>query len=102
MIDWINITANTLWLLGLALGLAALSHAAWAARLQGGPLRQHLRQPGYQGLFSLAGVLFCLGLTATAAAAWERAVWALLGLAFAAQLALARRAAPEQPAESGH
>ncbi len=102
MIDWINLASNALWILGLALGLAALSYASWAASLQAVPLRRQLQQLPYQRLFALAGALFCLGLAATAAAAWETVVWALLALAFLVQLALTWRPAPQEPAEGGH
>ena len=102
MINWISLAANSLWILGLALGLAALSYASWAARLQAGTLRRQLQQAAYQRLITLAGALFCLGLTATAAAAWEMAVWALLTLAFMAQLALTWRRVPTQTTERGH
>ena len=102
MINWINLAGNALWILGLSLGLAALSYASWAASLQGVPLRKLLQQPAYQRLFSLAGALFCLGLAATAAATWETVIWALLALAFLLQLALTWRPAPEPPAEGRH
>jgi hypothetical protein len=93
MINWLNLAANSLWILACALGLAGVSHAVWNANVHGVRLRQQLASPVYQQVINLAGALFCTGLAATATATWETVIWALLTLAFLAQLALVWRPA---------
>jgi presenilin-like A22 family membrane protease len=90
MINWINLAANSLWILACALGLAGISQAAWRARLRGVRLRQLITDRPYQCVINMAGVLFCLGLAATAGTTWEMLVWALLALAFFVQLIILR------------
>ena len=34
MIDWFNLAANSLWILGCAIALAVLSYASWQASLR--------------------------------------------------------------------
>lgn len=91
MIDWPNLGANALWILGCALALATLSHASWRAHLLGQRLRQQLQTAGAQYALAIAGTLFCLGLAATSATPLETALWLALALAFLAQIWLLRR-----------
>jgi phosphoglycerol transferase MdoB-like AlkP superfamily enzyme len=85
MIDWFNLAANTLWILGLAIALAVVSHAAWQAALNHEKIRTRLAQPGYQRFFDLAAVLFCLGMAATSRRAWEIILWCVLAVLFIGQ-----------------
>ena len=89
MIDVPGVLANSLWILGLALLLAALSFAHCTAREERVRLRVVLRRTAVQRVTSVAWLLFCAGLAATSDALWEQVVWALLGLAWAAQAILA-------------
>ncbi len=50
MIDWAMVGANTLWILGLALGLATLSYASWDAWATHETFRQRLGKPVPQGV----------------------------------------------------
>ena len=66
MIDWYGVFHNALWVLGLAIALASLSYSDWRRRTSEPRvgLRAALGQPGFQALFSLGMVLFCVGLRA--------------------------------------
>ena len=90
MIDWFNLVANALWIVGLAIALAVVSHASWQAALHHEKLRSWLAQPGYQIFFDLAAVLFCLGMAATSRRVWEIILWSGLALLFIAQAVVER------------
>lgn len=83
-IDWFGVFYNALWILGLAVGLAALSYADWRRRLQQPrlTLRQALAQPAFQAAWSLGLLLFCAGLALSRGPWWQTAAWAALALAF--------------------
>lgn len=91
MIDWFNLAANALWILGLALALGTFSYASWEASLHDEKLRQRLGHPAIQAAFDLAGVMFCAGLAATSDRVWETALWAVLGFLFLIQALAALR-----------
>ena len=93
MIDWFNLAANSLWILGCAIALATLSYASWQASVRKERLRACLNQPGVQQLVFLAGILFCAGLAATADSILETVLWGVLGVLFLAQWALTIRQA---------
>lgn len=88
MIDWLNLAANSLWIIGCAVGLAAISYASWEASLNQVKLRQKLRGAGYQAAFNAAGLLFCVGLAGLSSRWWEVLLWTALSTWFAIQLAL--------------
>ncbi len=79
MIDWMDLGANSLWIVSLAILLAAVSVASWQGSQAGLRVRAVLAKPGYQILLNLAGLLFCAGLALTSPALWERMLWAVLG-----------------------
>ncbi len=92
-IDWFGVFSNGLWILGLAVALAAVSYADWRRRLNEPrlSLRQALGQPAFQAAWSLglllfcAGLgllLFCAGLALTSDVWWQTIAWAALALAF--------------------
>ncbi len=80
MIDWSQVLANALWLSGAALALAVVSYASWAATVRRTRMRAVLREGAYQLALYGAGILFCLGLAATALAGLEALLWLGLGL----------------------
>jgi hypothetical protein len=85
MIDWLGLAASSLWVLGLALGLAAASFACWTSSGQKGagpPSRTSWR---VRAAFDVAGVLFSVGWAASSVEAWERLGWGLMGIALAIQ-----------------
>lgn len=84
MIDWFGVFHNALWILGLAVVLAALSYVDWWRRTLEPPLtlRQALGTAGFQAAFSVGMLLFCAGLALGSDRWWEIAAWSLLGLIF--------------------
>jgi hypothetical protein len=87
MIDWWGLFHNSLWIVGLAVGLAVLSVADYQAHRQGIGRRQKLGEAGVR-IPLVAGVaLFCLGLAAASDPWWQRGIWGVLGALFAGQAA---------------
>jgi hypothetical protein len=80
-----EVVANSVWILGLAVLLAAFSWASWAASVAGIRFRMVLCRPRMQRVLSLGLMLFCAGLAATGRAWWEQTLWGLLAVIFAVQ-----------------
>ena len=85
MIDWLNVLYNALWIVGLAVVLAAFSHSDWQAARRGLSLRQVLDSPPFQQLLSLGLLLVSLSLALLATRGWERGLWLVFALLFAGQ-----------------
>jgi hypothetical protein len=96
MINYWNLAANSLWILGLAILLAALSWASWTARTEQVRFRAALSRAGLQQTIDLGLALFCAGLAATSDTWWEQLLWGLLVLAWLTQALLARRRAASE------
>jgi hypothetical protein len=88
MINWTNLAANALWILGLSLALATLSHASWRASAQHQRLRERLKRSSVTIPLNLAGLFFSMGLAATSDRALEIALWLVLVAAFTVQTVL--------------
>lgn len=82
MIDWFNLVANSLWILGCAIALATLSYASWQASILKEKLRPRLDAPGTQRSLYLSGILFCAGLAGASDSTFEVILWAVLGFLF--------------------
>jgi hypothetical protein len=95
MIDWYSLIANSLWIVGCALALAAFSYASWQASLYHQKLLAHLRSPGVLRAFSAAGVLFCLGLTALSDYGPWLFLWGILAFLLLLQFAFSFRQRPK-------
>jgi hypothetical protein len=80
MIDWWGLFHNALWVVGLAVGLAALSMANYQAKRQQVRLRQTLDEPDFQLAFRIGMTAFCLGLLFSSRTWWEQVIWGLLAL----------------------
>jgi len=92
MIDWYSLFGTTLWVLGLAVLLAALSYAWYEAATTGQRLRSVLTLPVIELSYSLGFLVFCLGMVAQAGRAWwETLLWSVLALAFGVQVWSAQR-----------
>jgi len=89
MIDWLDLAANSLWIMGCTAALATLSYAIWMASMRQKMLHTILAEYQYQIALNLSGILFCLGLVATSEEVWEILIWLLLGFMFAAQVVIA-------------
>jgi len=92
---FVSVIANSLWIVGLALLLAALSWAHGVAVVERLRFRQALARPGVRRAWDIGLVLFCAGSAATVRAWWERALWGLLALGWIVRLWWNRRAQPE-------
>ena len=88
MIDWLNLLSNSLWILGLAIGLTVIGVARWEAQEDQQRMRQVLAKPSKQALLDLAGVFFCAGLAATSSSGWEIALWLIMLAMFVLQAVL--------------
>jgi L-asparagine transporter-like permease len=82
MINWGNLAANAVWIVGCAIALAALSYASYEAAESGEKFSVRLQQRGYQLALDLAGLLFCLGLAATSDNTLLAVAWLALAAAF--------------------
>ena len=65
--DWIRLTANALWILAIALSLAAISRASWQASRHRTRFVSQLKQRGYRLSLNAAGIAFSLGLAGACA-----------------------------------
>jgi len=90
MINWYNLTANSLWILALTLALATLSFARWQARMEGEKLKVILNRTGWQNTLNIAGTVFCAGLALTTDVWWEQLLWGILGVLFVLQVIMLR------------
>ena len=96
MIDWANLAANGLWILGLAVILATISYASWQASTSGEKLGACIGRPAYQVALSVGTLLFTAGLAAAAGGLFTRIVWVILALLSLVSLILAGRQAKRE------
>jgi len=88
MINWLNLIANTFWILGCALALATLSYASWQASVENEKMGIVLSSPGYKISLYAAGTLFSVGLAATSDRIWDIILWTILAILFIIQVGL--------------
>ncbi len=88
MINWLNLLANTFWILGCALALATLSYASWQAYIENEKMCMVLSLPTYKISLYAAGILFSIGLAATSDRIWEILLWTILVILFIIQAGL--------------
>jgi hypothetical protein len=91
MIDWANLGANALWILGCAIALATLSYANWQAAIHEAKIAAWLTLPGYMRALAFAGIFFCAGQVFLAEALVPRLLFALLCVMFVVVFALSYR-----------
>jgi hypothetical protein len=96
VIDIWEVIANSLWILGLTVLLAALSWARWIAYTEQSRLRTVLKQPSIQMILDTGLFLFCAGLAATGRTWWEHVLWGVLAAAWVVQAWLAQANARRQ------
>ncbi len=85
MIDWLNVLFNALWIVGLAIILAAFSYNDWLAHTNGVKLRQQLSASAFQTPLTIGLILVSLSLALLADVWWERALWGAFVALFALQ-----------------
>ena len=86
MINWVNLIANSFWILGCALALATLSYASWQASVENEKMRMVLSSPAYKISLYAAGALFSIGLVTTSERMWEILLWTFIAILFAVQI----------------
>lgn len=99
MIDWVALGFNALWMLGLAILLAAFSYHRWLAHEYGRALRDVLSQRSWKLTFTSAMLLVCGGVAGGIVERWwERMIWTALGAAYGYKLVIVLRL----PDKRGH
>ena len=84
MINWYDVIANGLWIIGAAVLLAAFSWSFYAATLARNGWRAQLASPGFSFTASLGMMLIALGLAfQRGSPLWQAAIWLALAAAFA-------------------
>ncbi len=84
-IDWLNVFYNAIWIIGLAVILAAFSINDWLAHTNGVKLRQQLGTSAFQTPLTGGLILVSVSLALLADVWWERALWGVFAVLFAAQ-----------------
>ena len=84
LIDWRMVGFAALWITGLAVVLSALGFADYHAAMAKSRFREEVARPTYSALINIGLVAFCLGLSGSAGAWWEAALWIALAGTFAA------------------
>jgi hypothetical protein len=82
MMDWKSLAGDALWILGCALALGGFSYFSWQASTSGEKLRNRLKKPGAQFVFSLAGLLVCTGLALVSDSILTVGLWGALAILF--------------------
>ena len=95
MINWFQLLANSLWIFALALALTVVGYTQWEKSMWKGRFRDLVNRSPRAILISLVGALFCLGLALVDQAWWERLLWGILVVLFAAQTWMARSSPDE-------
>jgi hypothetical protein len=86
MINWFSVVANSFWIVGLALILAAVSYFYWLAGQKGESFREEMGNLAFQR-FVMGGLLLVgVGLALTAWGTWQ--VLPAVGLIFLCLAAL--------------
>lgn len=80
MIDYLQVLGSSLWVLGLALILSALSFAYFESGQHSQKIRHTLKHPRYVLVFFIGFVLFCLGVALNESRWLVRILWAILAI----------------------
>ncbi|MDR3574719.1 MAG: hypothetical protein P4L50_12710 [Anaerolineaceae bacterium] len=91
LIDWGDLAANALWIIGLGLALAAMSFASFEASTGHLRLKDVLTQNRFEIILDLAGILFCSGLAATSSQLIALILWIILAALFLISIVLSLR-----------
>jgi hypothetical protein len=86
VIDWPFVATHALWILGLAVILAAFSYHNWLRQELGRSFRTQWREPGWRVPHYAGLILIAVSMVLMAGApVWERAVWAVLAMVWSRQ-----------------
>ncbi len=86
MIDWTMLGINALWIVGLAVALAAVSYTSWEAWSTHESFRSRLGRPPSRAVLALAGALICLGRAGASSEYWLAGIWLVLAALFLWQI----------------
>jgi len=86
MVEWASLALNGLWVLGVAMILAAFSLSYYEAQRRGEQLWARLAAPGLRLPLAFGLLLISLGRALLGSRWWERVLWGLFGAASAWQL----------------
>ncbi len=84
-VDWLNVFFNAIWIVGLAIILAAFSYNDWLAHASGVKLRQQLNSPTFQAPLTLGLMMVSASLALLADVWWEQVLWWAFVALFAVQ-----------------
>jgi len=85
MLDLRQLAGGALWILGLAICLAAYSYTRWWAHQKGMRVRRAIGLALFLVPLLAGAALFCMGMALTAQRGWERVLWLVLAILCAAQ-----------------
>lgn len=91
MIDWFNLAANALWILGCAIALATLSYTSWEASAYREKMGARLKRPSAQAALNLAGLLIFLGLGVLSDELLTKVIYIILALMFLVLMVISLR-----------
>ena len=97
MIDWWNVLTHALWIVGLAIALAALSYTEWTSSRAGEGIAVTLKRIVREPVFLLGLALACLGAGLSVAVWWQRVLWFLLGAGLVISIARIHLSRQEDP-----
>ena len=80
MINWVQLTFNFIWVLGLAIILSTLSYHHWWAQTHGQRLWAQISQPNFQIGLWFGLTLSSIGFAGISTAVWEIIVWIILAM----------------------
>lgn len=86
LINWQQLLFSSIWIVGFAIILAALSYHSWEAQQQEIRFRTQLGSRPFQRLLWIGLILVTIGFAGNSTLLWERAVWGVLTLLNAVQL----------------
>ncbi len=95
MIDWSAVASNSLWIAGLAVVLATVSYAYWAADQQQSSIMKVIQERQFMRFVYLGLILVGIGLAATSSSTLELLLGALFTLGAAYGLFTTVRPEPE-------
>ncbi len=91
VIDWLNLLFSSLWIIGCAIELAAVSYHHWAASENNVSLKEQFNQRSFQLASWVSILLICAGIAGTTEEAWEKILWIILGVSALINIVIALR-----------
>ena len=102
MIDYSQLLFNSLWVLGLALILTAVSFAQFESSQRSEKLFSNLKRPGYALVIYLGFLLICLGFFLKDSRWLIKILWGGLALLASIQFLGYRRGIPRDSRDDSH